>query len=122
MGDPHAVVFHLPEGTGEDPSLSSSVTEVTTNTELGASDILVKQIMLQMRGYLVDNDVEIIELTSKTLKVFIPLVCCFCFGISRLFHFFWLIKETKTYLFHCNHPPDVLVQGRNCSSSNSHCG
>ncbi|KAG0604904.1 hypothetical protein M758_9G018000 [Ceratodon purpureus] len=65
MGDPHAVVFHLPEGTGEDPFLS---TEVTTNSELGASDILVKQIMLQMRGYLVDNDVEIIELTSKTLK------------------------------------------------------
>lgn len=74
MGDPHAVVFHLPEGAREDPFLFSGITEVTTNTGLGASDNLVKQIMLQMRGYLIDNDVQIIELTSKTLKVFISLV------------------------------------------------
>lgn len=66
MGDPHAVVFHLPEESGEDSSLTS---EVTTSAELGAPDNLVKQIMLQMRGYLVDNNVQIIELTSRTLKV-----------------------------------------------------
>jgi hypothetical protein len=79
MGDPHAVVFHLPEGTGQDLSLSSGVTEVTTNAEVGASDNLVKQIMLQMRGYLVDNDVQIIELTSKTLKVLVVLVLLLLF-------------------------------------------
>lgn len=69
MGDPHAVVFHLPEESGEDSSQASNITEVTSLAELGAPDNLVKQIMLQMRGYLVDNNVQIIELTSRTLKV-----------------------------------------------------
>lgn len=69
MGDPHAVVFHFPEESSENSSLTSGVTEVIKNAELGAPDNLVKQIMLQMRGYLVDNNVQIIELTSRTLKV-----------------------------------------------------
>ena len=79
MGDPHAVVFHLPEGHGEVPSLSSGITEGTSNTGLGPSDNLVEQIMLQMRGYLVDNDVRIIELTSKTLKAFVSLILLILF-------------------------------------------
>lgn len=68
MGNPHAVVFHLPEEPEEDLSRSSAITDVTMNTELGPSDIFLKKIMIQMRGYLIDNNVQIIELTSKTLK------------------------------------------------------
>lgn len=75
MGNPHAVVFHLPEEPEEDLSRSSAITDVTMNTELGPSDIFLKKIMIQMRGYLIDNNVQIIELTSKTLKVFSTRFC-----------------------------------------------
>lgn len=76
MGDPYAVVFHLPSdfhnhspqfpGTeiGRGPT-------ITTTEELGVTDKLVKHIMLQIRGYLVDSNVQIIEMASRTLKVII---------------------------------------------------
>lgn len=98
MGDPHAVVFHLPEESGEDSSLTSGVTETTTNAELSAPDNLVKQIMLQMRGYLVDNNVQIIELTSKTLKVFVSLV--FLIRASIMF-------SVHEVLMRCYDDPDL---------------
>lgn len=76
MGDPHAVVFHLPpRNNGDYPmhfpgrvEIGTGAT-VTTDAELGVSDNLVRAIMLQIRGYLVDNNVQIIELASKSLKV-----------------------------------------------------
>lgn len=76
MGDPYVVVFHLP-GNFCNFSPQFPGTEIgrgptiTTTEELGVTDKLVKHIMLQIRGYLVDSNVQIIELASRTLKVII---------------------------------------------------
>lgn len=74
MGDPYAVVFHLP-GDFYNNSPQFAGTEIgrgptiTTTEDLGVTDKLVKHIMLQIRGYLVDGNVKIIEMASRTLKV-----------------------------------------------------
>jgi hypothetical protein len=76
IGDPHAVVFHLPKKPEEKSNgLAAGVgianTTVTIDAQLGVSDNLVRQILQQIRGYLIDNNVHIIDLAAKTLKVFV---------------------------------------------------
>jgi ataxia telangiectasia mutated family protein len=73
IGDPHAVVFHLPKKPEEKSNrLAAGVdianATVTIDAQLGVSDNLVRQILQQIRGYLIDNNVHIIDLAAKTLK------------------------------------------------------
>lgn len=82
VGDPHAVVFHLPEKIHEyhtsllhESPVSQMETrhikDVSVDPELGLSDDLLKSIVLQLRSYLTDSDVGVIQLAYKTLKVLI---------------------------------------------------
>ncbi|BBN18785.1 serine-protein kinase ATM [Marchantia polymorpha subsp. ruderalis] len=79
VGDPHAVVFHLPEKIHEyhtsllhESPVSQMETrhikDVSVDPELGLSDDLLKSIVLQLRSYLTDSDVGVIQLAYKTLK------------------------------------------------------
>ncbi|KAG6545650.1 hypothetical protein Mapa_012835 [Marchantia paleacea] len=79
VGDPHAVVFHLPEKIHEyhtsllhESPVSQMETrhikDVSVDPELGLSDDLLKCIILQLRSYLTDSDVGVIQLAYKTLK------------------------------------------------------
>ncbi|KAL3675793.1 hypothetical protein R1sor_025741 [Riccia sorocarpa] len=79
VGDPHAVVFHLPEkiddyhvGFLDGPSISHPESgndkDVNLDPELGLSHDLLKCILLQLRSYLFDSDVKVIQLAYKTLK------------------------------------------------------
>ncbi|KAL2608088.1 hypothetical protein R1flu_026661 [Riccia fluitans] len=79
LGDPHAVVFHLPGKSHgyhtdllEETSISHMESrhnkDVSVDPELGLSDELLRCILLQLRSHLFDFDVNVIQLAYKTLK------------------------------------------------------
>lgn len=73
------MVFHLPDKIHDNHMglHESSVShmenrhnkDVSVDPELGLSDDLLKCILLQLRSYLIDTDVDVIQLAYKTLKV-----------------------------------------------------
>ncbi|CAM6085267.1 unnamed protein product [Calypogeia fissa] len=76
--DPHAVVFHLPDmnnelttdllETANGYNTAGQVNATTVDSGWELSDGLLRCIILQLRSYLIDSDVHVIQLASLTLK------------------------------------------------------
>ena len=68
--DPHAVVLGLPENSDCVPFIHPGNTlSMGTEQTNGVSEDLCKMILLQLKNYLIDEDVLVIELAAQTLKV-----------------------------------------------------
>lgn len=73
IGDPHAVVFTLPghdaiESASFLSSQRASVESISNHTNSGVSEDLVRVILIQLKSYLFDEHVLVIELAAQTLK------------------------------------------------------
>ncbi|KAM7277000.1 hypothetical protein ACFE04_018866 [Oxalis oulophora] len=70
IGDPHSVVFHLPGNSGHlhvfQPTRQDSATETTVDTSL--SDELLIALLKVLKKYLMDDSVNIIDITCQTLR------------------------------------------------------
>lgn len=77
IGDPHCVVFHLPRdsiymhacrpinhGSG-----SGSATEFNFHLDAGISEELLIAVLKFLKKYLMDDSVQIVDMTSQTLWV-----------------------------------------------------
>ena len=68
--DPHAVVLGLPENNDSVPFVHlGNTSSMGTEQINGVSEDLCKMILLQLKNYLIDEDVLVIELAAQTLKV-----------------------------------------------------
>lgn len=73
IGDPHRVVFHLP-GESSRVHVFGQLNYDTSGgknfqNEPGISEELLKSILRLLRKYLMDNSVDIIDMTSQVLRV-----------------------------------------------------
>ncbi|KAJ0047583.1 hypothetical protein Pint_15443 [Pistacia integerrima] len=72
IGDPHCVVFHLPRDSGHMHSSQSinngSTTEINFHTDAGISEELLISLLKVLKKYLMDDSVEIVDMTSQTLR------------------------------------------------------
>lgn len=73
VGDPHRVVFHL---TGESshihvvrPLNSDTSGDGSFHVETGLSEELLAGVMGLLKKFLMDNSVQIIDMTSQALRV-----------------------------------------------------
>jgi hypothetical protein len=78
VGDPHAVVLHMPDKNDHHTSHYDTANGNYTNrpdiaisidSESGVSEDLLRLIIMQLRSCLIDPDVNVIQLASHTLKV-----------------------------------------------------
>ena len=68
--DPHAVVLGLPESNDWVPFVHPGIlTSLGSDQSCGVSEDLCRMILLQLKNYLIDEDVLVVELAAQTLKV-----------------------------------------------------
>ncbi|KAI4336143.1 hypothetical protein L6164_014710 [Bauhinia variegata] len=68
-GDPHSVVFHLPEEAGRiDVGRSKNTNNVIENFEISVSEEVLIVLMKLLKKYLMDDSVKIVDMASQTLR------------------------------------------------------
>ncbi|XP_031372225.1 serine/threonine-protein kinase ATM isoform X2 [Punica granatum] len=72
IGDPHCVVFHLPEGSSGihvcEHVNSESASEVNFTLNTSISDELLVALLKLLKKYLMDDSVVIVDMTSQVLR------------------------------------------------------
>ncbi|OWM90493.1 hypothetical protein CDL15_Pgr014796 [Punica granatum] len=73
IGDPHCVVFHLPEGSSGihvcEHVNSESASEVNFTLNTSISDELLVALLKLLKKYLMDDSVVIVDMTSQVLRI-----------------------------------------------------
>lgn len=72
-GDPHSVVFHLPEKSTQIRHCksidNSGIGEISCNVDACISEELLVVLMKLLVKYLMDDSVKIVDMASQTLRV-----------------------------------------------------
>lgn len=75
IGDPHCVVFHLPRDSIYMHACrpinhgSGSATEFNFHLDAGIAEELLIAVLKILKKYLMDDSVQIVDMTSQTLRV-----------------------------------------------------
>ncbi|KAI9173943.1 hypothetical protein LWI28_009144 [Acer negundo] len=69
--DPHCVVFHLPRDSSQicQPIKHGNPSEINFNMDTGISEELLVALLKVLKKCLMDDSVEIVDMTSRTLRV-----------------------------------------------------
>lgn len=89
IGDLHCVVFHLPGSSSNfhacRPINHELVSEINSQMDACVSDDLLIAVLKLLKKYLMDDSVNIVDITSQTLRV----------GFGVAFGFEALLKSMK---------------------------
>lgn len=95
IGDPHRVVFHLPGESSRvhvfgQLNCDTSSGKIFQN-EPGISEELLKSVLRLLRKYLMDDSVDIIDMTSQVLRV------SFCILLILLIYLLFLLQVLDVF-------------------------